>query len=130
MKPTIYVDLEVLAGDRDGESMSAPVLAGAALDVLHGAFRQRPGRYALALPEVSPGEAHTPGRILRVFAGGRDDRSRCAGRCDQRASDHPGLHADRLSASGAWRIPRSVDRVSSLSHPGAKIAPQTGRYAA
>lgn len=73
MRPTIYVDLEILAGDPDGESMSAPVLAGAALDVLHGAFRQRPGRYALALPEVSPGEAHTPGRILRVFAGGRDD---------------------------------------------------------
>lgn len=73
MKPVVYVDLEVLAGDRGGESMPAPILAGAALDVLHGAFRQWPGRYALALPEVSPGEAHTPGRFLRVFAGSRDD---------------------------------------------------------
>jgi CRISPR-associated endoribonuclease Cas6/Csy4 subtype I-F len=73
MKPVVYVDLEVLAGDRDGESMPAPVLAGAALDVLHGAFRQQPGRYALALPGVSPNKGNTPGRILRVFAGSRDD---------------------------------------------------------
>jgi CRISPR-associated endoribonuclease Cas6/Csy4 subtype I-F len=73
MKPAIYVDLEVLAGDHSGESMPIPVLAGAALDVLHGAFRHHPGRYALALPGVSPGKAHGPGRILRVFAGSRDD---------------------------------------------------------
>jgi CRISPR-associated endoribonuclease Cas6/Csy4 subtype I-F len=73
MKPVIYVDLEVLAGDHEGESMPTPILAGAALDVLHGAFRQHPGRYALALPSVSPGKAHGPGRILRVFAGSRDD---------------------------------------------------------
>lgn len=73
MKPVIYFDLEVLAGDSSGDSMPAPVLAGAALDVLHGAFRQHPGRYALALPGVLPGQAGAPGRILRVFAGNRDD---------------------------------------------------------
>lgn len=73
MKPVIYFDLEVLAGDSGGESMPAPVLAGAALDVLHGAFRQHPGRYALALPGVLPDQASAPGRALRVFAGSRDD---------------------------------------------------------
>ena len=73
MKPVVYVDLEVLAGDHGGESMPAPVLAGAALEVLHGAFRQQPGRYALALPDVAPDQASTPGRTLRVFAGSRDD---------------------------------------------------------
>ncbi len=73
MKPVVYVDLEVLAGGHDGESMPAPILAGAALEVLHGAFRQWPGRYALALPDVSPDKANAPGRILRVFAGSRDD---------------------------------------------------------
>ncbi len=73
MKPVVYVDLEVLAGDSGGESMPAPILAGAALDVLHGAFRQWPGRYALALPGVAPNQANAPGRILRVFAGSRDD---------------------------------------------------------
>ncbi|HRY16406.1 MAG TPA: type I-F CRISPR-associated endoribonuclease Cas6/Csy4 [Candidatus Competibacteraceae bacterium] len=73
MKPAIYVDLEMLAGGSGGEPMPAPVLAGAALNVLHGAFRQWPGRYALALPGVSPDQANAPGRMLRVFAGSRDD---------------------------------------------------------
>lgn len=73
MKPLIYVDLEILAGDSDGEALSAPVLAGAALDVLHGAFRQQPGRYALALPGASPDEARVRNWTLRVFAGDRDD---------------------------------------------------------
>lgn len=73
MQPVVYVDLEVLAGDGGGESMPAPILAGAALDVLHGAFRQQPGRYVLALPDVAPDRACAPGRILRVFAGSRDD---------------------------------------------------------
>jgi len=73
MKPVVYVDLEVLAGNNGGESMPTPVLAGTALDVLHGAFRQWPGRYALALPGVAPDRANAPGRILRVFAGNRDD---------------------------------------------------------
>lgn len=73
MKPHVYVDLEILAGDADGEAMSAPVLAGAALEVLHGAFRRQPGRYALALPGVSPDEAKMRNWTLRVFADGRDD---------------------------------------------------------
>lgn len=73
MKPVIYVDLEVLAEDQGGESMPAPVLAGAAMEVLHGAFRQHPGRYALALPSVLTGKAKGPGRTLRIFAGSRDD---------------------------------------------------------
>ena len=73
MKPLIYVDLEILAGDPDGEAMSAPVLAGAALEVLHGAFRRQPGRYALALPGVLMEEARIQHWTLRVFAGSRDD---------------------------------------------------------
>lgn len=73
MKPVIYFDLEVLAGAGGGESLPAPILAGATLDVLHGAFRQHPGQYALALPGVLSDQAGAPGRILRVFASHRDD---------------------------------------------------------
>ncbi len=73
MNPTTYVDLEVMASHNGGESIPIPVLASAALDVLHGVFRHHPGRYALALPDVSPGKAHGPVRILRVFAENRDD---------------------------------------------------------
>lgn len=73
MKPLIYVDLEILAGDSDEDAMSAPVLAGAALEVLHGAFRRQPGRYVLALPGVLPSAAKIRNWTLRVFAGSRDD---------------------------------------------------------
>ena len=73
MKPHVYVDLEILAGDPDGEAMSAPVLAGVALEVLHGAFRHQPGRYALALPGASSDEAKMRNWTLRVFADSRDD---------------------------------------------------------
>lgn len=73
MRPLVYVDLEMLEGDSDEDAMSAPVLAGAALEVLHGAFRRQPGRYALALPGVSPSDAKMRNWTLRVFAGSRDD---------------------------------------------------------
>ena len=73
MKPVVYVDLELRAGDPDGGTLPTPVLAGATLAVLHGVFRQMPGRYALALPKVLPGQSGTPGPVLRVFASGRED---------------------------------------------------------
>lgn len=53
---------------RAAATLPAPVLAGAALKVLHGAFRDAPGRYALALPR----HARRPFAVLRVFAGERD----------------------------------------------------------
>lgn len=73
MKPKNFFNLEVLADAGSGDSMSASILAGSVLKVLHGAFRQNPGRYALALPYVTPKKNGPPGRVLRVFANDRDD---------------------------------------------------------
>lgn len=53
---------------RAAAGLPMPVLAGAALKVLHGAFRDAPGRYALALPR----HARQPFSVLRVFTGERD----------------------------------------------------------
>lgn len=68
MIPRHYVDFNLQNGGR-GAGLPPPVLAGAALRVLHGVFKQQPGRYALALP----GFAEAPFAKLRVFAGERDD---------------------------------------------------------
>ncbi len=68
MNPLCYVDLTVQTGGK-GTGLPAPVLAGAALRVLHGAFKQYPGHYALALP----GFETAPFAKLRIFATNRDD---------------------------------------------------------
>lgn len=65
MKPQHFVDIEVRGGEK-GEGISSPVLAGAILRVLHGAFREYPGKFALALPD-------RPFSRLRVFAENRGD---------------------------------------------------------
>lgn len=76
MNPRHYVDF-IVADIEGGEQavkapraalLPTPVLAGAALKVLHRAFREEPGHYALALP----GHARQPFAVLRVFAEGRD----------------------------------------------------------
>jgi CRISPR-associated endoribonuclease Cas6/Csy4 subtype I-F len=71
MIPLCYVDLTLQAGGK-GAALPAPVLAGAALRVLHGAFKQHPGRFALALP----GFETAPFAKLRIFAANRDDLDR------------------------------------------------------
>lgn len=76
MNPCHYLDFTIAepapddgAGpSRAAASLPAPVLAGAALKVLHGAFRNAPRRYALALPR----HGRQPFVVLRVFAGERD----------------------------------------------------------
>lgn len=79
MNPCHYIDFTIGAESseedkasdigRGAAALPAPVLAGAALKVLHGAFRDAPRRYALALPR----HRRQPFAVLRVFAGGRDD---------------------------------------------------------
>lgn len=67
MIPLCYVDLTLQIGGKD-TSLPAPVLAGAALRVLHGVFKHYPNRYALALP----GFETAPFVKLRIFAADRD----------------------------------------------------------
>lgn len=84
MIPQHYVDFQIAPPEPDadtkparkyervqgtGTSLPAPVIAGAALKVLHGVFGQQPGRYALALPKHQT----APFAALRVFAESRDD---------------------------------------------------------
>jgi hypothetical protein len=68
MIPRHYVDLNLQSG-ASGAGLPPPVVAGAALRVLHGAFKRYPSRYALALP----GFETAPFAKLRVFASERDD---------------------------------------------------------
>lgn len=65
MNPQHYVDIEI-RGSESGGGFPRPVLAGAILRALHGAFRKHPGKFALALPG-------SPFTALRVFAEGRED---------------------------------------------------------
>lgn len=65
MRPEHYFTIEVPESGR-GSGFPRPVVAGAILRVLHGAFRQYPGKFALALP----GELFSG---LRVFAQSRED---------------------------------------------------------
>jgi hypothetical protein len=68
MIPLHYVDLTSRTSGK-GAGLPPPIVAGATLRVLHGVFKQTPGRYALALPGFST----APFAKLRVFAGERDD---------------------------------------------------------
>lgn len=68
MQPKHYVDITV-AGNDKGVGLPRPVVAGAILRVLHGAFRRNPGKFALALPVKE--KSHFA--CLRVFSETRDD---------------------------------------------------------
>jgi hypothetical protein len=77
MNPCHYLDFTIGPEPPEGDDRSpgqaaaelpTPVVAGAALKVLHGVFRDTPGRYALALPR----HGRQPFAVLRVFAGERD----------------------------------------------------------
>ena len=70
MIPQHYLDFAIGDEERSRASggLSAPVIAGAALKVLHGAFSKIPGRYALALP----GHERQPFAILRIFTSERE----------------------------------------------------------
>lgn len=60
MHPRCYVDLTL-------ERRTSPLAAAAVLRVLHGAFRQQPGQYALALPDYPRAFPR-----LRIFTESRD----------------------------------------------------------
>ncbi len=68
MQPQHYVDITVV-GNGKGVGLPLPIVAGAILRVLHGAFRRHPGKFALALPVKD--KSHFA--CLRVFAQSRDD---------------------------------------------------------
>lgn len=60
MQPRCFVDLTLARH-------ASPLAAAAVLRVLHGAFRQQPGQYALALPDYPRAFPR-----LRIFADNRD----------------------------------------------------------
>ncbi|MBZ9539577.1 type I-F CRISPR-associated endoribonuclease Cas6/Csy4 [Modicisalibacter tunisiensis] len=64
MQPRWFCDIEVRP-----QPLPRPMAASAIVRVLHGAFRQAPGRHALAMPS----HARLAHSVLRVFASGRDE---------------------------------------------------------
>lgn len=103
MIPRHYLDFS-LGGAGNGAGLPPPVVAGAALKVLHGAFKQQAGRYALALPNFEA----TPFAALRVFAGEREHLDDLANSVET----HPVMHDYALQGrirkvpepfGGAWR---------------------------
>lgn len=63
MRPAHYVNIDV-PGNEKGGGLPRPVVAGAILRVLHGAFRRHPGKFALALP----GKDNSLFTCIRVFS--------------------------------------------------------------
>lgn len=70
MKPRIYFDIEVRA-DARGDGLVIPIMERA-FGVLHGAFREFPSRYAIALPHARSGTHRHPGSSIRVFSETRE----------------------------------------------------------
>jgi CRISPR-associated protein (Cas_Csy4) len=70
MTPDSYLDIRLL-GEK-ATDLALPVIGNQVFHVLHGAFRQSPGQYALALPDCKPGKSSSIGNKLRIF-GRRDD---------------------------------------------------------
>ncbi|MBT2770714.1 type I-F CRISPR-associated endoribonuclease Cas6/Csy4 [Halomonas sp. ISL-60] len=64
MQPNWFCDIEV-----GSTPLPRPMAASAIARVMHGAFRQHPGRYALAMPS----QKRPPHSVLRVFASTRDE---------------------------------------------------------
>lgn len=64
MQPKWYCDIDVKTAP-----LPRPTAASAIVRVMHGAFRQAPGQYALAMPN----HQRLPHSVLRVFASTRDE---------------------------------------------------------
>lgn len=107
MNPRHYLDFIIEPKVDDGDrtqrraaGVPAAVVAGAALRVLHGAFKERPGRYALALPRF----ADQPFSKLRVFAGERDDLDELV----QAVESHPVIR-DYIQLGYPRKVPVDYD---------------------
>lgn len=60
-----YLDIRLLGAD--SSDLNLPAIANRVMHVLHGAFRQAQGQYALALPSCKPDRRCSIGDKLRVF---------------------------------------------------------------
>lgn len=70
MKPTHYLDFELAEGtDTD---VSSTVVANQVIKILHGAFREKKGHYAVSLPCTKPGVRSSTGNVLRIFSGSKE----------------------------------------------------------
>lgn len=87
MHPRCFVDLTL-------ERQASPLAAAAVLRVLHGAFRQQPGQYALALPDYPRAFPR-----LRIFAESREALDSLVARTEA----HP-----TLTAHAGYSYPHTV----------------------
>lgn len=99
MIPRHYLDFTLSGADK-GAGLPPPIIAGAALKVLHGAFKQQPGRYALALP--------TGFTALRLFADEREHLDELAEAVEQHPVIRDYTWQGRIrkvpeAFDGAWR---------------------------
>lgn len=82
MRPLVYVDIRVTGVRHDGVGPATPPrVCSALMKVLHGAFSQSPGTYAVALP----GENARAFSVIRVFAERREDLDQLV----ERTEAHP-----------------------------------------
>lgn len=121
MAELYYIDFKTtpLKGDpgQPGSGTLTLPVVSRLVAVLHGAFRQMPGRYALAFPAMREGDYRHPGHIIRVFMRSRDEadelleaieqhhifRDHCSGLA--RVKRVPEAHGCRLLAYMRFRIP-------------------------
>lgn len=72
--PKEYFDVEVRgASSSGGGRIPALPVVTRLVSILHGIFREYPGRFALAFPRMQTGEHRHPGHVVRLFASSRDD---------------------------------------------------------
>ena len=72
MKPKVHMDLAL----QPGMGVTIPVLAGLAIQSIHGVLARHPGSVALWFPKMKAGENPTPGFSLRLFAETGEDLER------------------------------------------------------
>lgn len=72
MMPRMYFDIEAVVAVED-TGMSAPVLRGRMLALLHPLFAAKPHTYALAIPAGRQAFCDKGGGMVRIFASGRED---------------------------------------------------------
>jgi len=118
MQPNWFCDIEVR-----NTPLPQPMAASAIARVMHGAFRKKPGCYALAMPN----KKRQPHSVLRVFASSRDeldeliDNTREAKALTEQAVIHypravPEDYSGSWSIYQRFRIPaRRSERISGRS---------------
>lgn len=114
LRPAHYVDLSAVdkpqaAGASPAKASSGSVLAAASrlMGVLHGIFRNVPGSYAVALPQLRTGAHRHPGAVVRVFAETREGLESLLDNLEEHHVARDYFHVGRVRQvpadyAGAW----------------------------